>query len=87
MKASASEWVGRGARDLAANLSFFTRLPLPSSFHGKPEWARIAWAAPLAGALIGAIGGVTLLCARALDLPPTIISTLAVGAMAIATGA
>ena len=77
----------RVARDVAANLSFFTRLPAPFATHEAPDWRRIAWAAPLAGALVGAIGGLTAVIASALALPTWICATLGVGALVAATGA
>ncbi len=85
MAASASGLVDRCFSDVAANLRFFTRLPTPGNY-GAPDWARIAWAAPIAGAIVGAIGALTLEVARQLALPAWIDATLAVGAVALATG-
>jgi adenosylcobinamide-GDP ribazoletransferase len=77
----------RGIGDLAANLAFFTRLPIPNRTHAAPDWPRIAWAAPIAGAVVGAIGGLALGVAHALALPPLLSATLAIGALALTTGA
>jgi len=54
--------------------------------HAAPDFARIAWAAPLAGAVVGLIGGAVLLLAQALALPAFLASALAFVAMAFATG-
>jgi len=77
----------RAARDTLACLRFFTRLPLPPGATGAPDWGRIAWAAPLAGAMVGAIGGLALLVAQQLSLPPFVGATFAIGALVLATGA
>jgi adenosylcobinamide-GDP ribazoletransferase len=84
---SAAGPIRRLAGDLAANLGFFTLLPLPVSARMKPDWPRIAWAAPLAGAAIGACGGVALELARMMELPPLVGATLAIGALSWLTGA
>jgi adenosylcobinamide-GDP ribazoletransferase len=74
--------------DVAANLGFFTRLPSPAFAQAKPDWPQIAWAAPLAGAIVGAIGGLTLgIALVGLDLPPMVSATLAVAALTLVTGA
>jgi adenosylcobinamide-GDP ribazoletransferase len=46
----------------------------------------MAWAAPLAGAVIGAIGGIALIVAYELSLPPFICAALAIAALAATTG-
>ncbi len=78
---------GRLTRDLTANLRFFTRLPLPAIESGPPDWPRIAWAAPLAGAIVGAIGGFSLIVTDELSLPPFVGAALAVAALVATTGA
>ncbi len=79
-------WLRLGA-DLGANVRFFTRLPWPGSDHARPDFERIAWAAPLAGALVGLVGAVALALAHALRLPNSMSATLALAAMIAATGA
>ena len=83
----ASDLAGRAFRDLAGNLRFFTRLPLPSADGGPPDWPRMAWAAPLAGAVIGAIGGAALIAGSDLSLPPFVCAAFAVAVLTAVTGA
>jgi adenosylcobinamide-GDP ribazoletransferase len=73
--------------DLGANVRFFTRLPWPGVEASRPDFARIAWAAPLAGALVGLAGAVALTLAHALRLPGVISATIALAAMILVTGA
>jgi len=73
--------------DVGVNLGFFTRLPLPLSAYGAPNWRDVAWAAPLAGALVGAIGAAVLVVGQWLALPSLMSATFAVGALALTTGA
>jgi len=77
---------GRLIADVADNLRFFTRLPFAGAA-GPPDFRRIGWAAPLAGALIGALGGATLIAARGLGFPTLLSATLAVTAQILVTGA
>jgi len=82
----------RAARDLLACLRFFTRLPLPAPAfeapaHGAPDLSRIGWMAPVAGALIGAVGALALIIAQGLALPHFIGAALAVAALVGVTGA
>jgi len=72
--------------DVADNLRFFTRLPLGGRGLA-PDFRRIGWAAPLAGALIGVIGAAVLVIARAIGFPSLLSATLAVLAEIAATGA
>jgi cobalamin synthase len=72
--------------DVAENLRFFTRLPLGRATCA-PDFRRIGWAAPLAGAGVGAIGALGLVGARALGFPSLLSATLAVILQIIATGA
>ena len=87
-----SALIARAWRDVAENLRFFSALPTPS--HGaEPEagaglnLARIAWATPIAGALIGAVGAIAFGLAVLLRLPPLLGAAFAVAALALATGA
>jgi len=47
----------------------------------------MAWAAPLAGAIIGAIGGAALIACHDLSLPPFLCAAFAVAGLALMTGA
>ncbi len=76
----------RFVADLADNLRFFTRLPLRGPARA-PDFQRIAWAAPLAGALMGAIGAVLLVAAREVGFSGLMSATLAVAAQVALTGA
>lgn len=79
--------LGDGLSDIKASIAFLTRLPLP---RGAPvagvDVARAAWAFPLAGALIGLIGGVVYALAHKLGLPPWPAAGLGVAATMLATG-
>jgi len=68
-------------------LRFFSRLPSGHSPHVKPDLGRIAMVLPLASLVIG-IGPALLLVGGVwIGLPSSFAATLAVGAMAIASGA
>jgi adenosylcobinamide-GDP ribazoletransferase len=79
----------RARRDVAAALRFFSILPAPRGGASEPSFdlARAAWAAPVAGALIGAVGAVALGVAALLRLPPFVAAALAVATLAATTGA
>ncbi|MFG1363126.1 adenosylcobinamide-GDP ribazoletransferase [Xanthobacter versatilis] len=82
----------RIAQDLVAALRFYSRLPLPAGrddpdAFAVPSLDRIAYAIPLAGAVIGLIGAVVLVGALALKLPAFLASVLAVTALVLTTGA
>src|ERR1700677_2723291 len=85
--ARATALAGRAAGDVLSSLRFFTRLPLPTRETEPPDWAQIAWSAPFAGAIVGAIGGLALVVANELSLPPFLAATLAIAALALTTGA
>ncbi len=78
--------VASAARDVADALRFFTRLPLPAASAGPLDFNRFAWAAPVAGGIIGLIGSVALAFAELLGLPPLLGASLATAAMVGATG-
>ena len=78
--------VARALGDFAENLRFFTRLPLGVGDRA-PDFRRVGWAAPLAGALVGALGALVLGGARALSLPARLSAGVAVAAQLAATGA
>lgn len=52
-----------------------------------PDFSRVSWATPVAGAVIGAFGAVVLLFAAIVDLPAVVAAGGAVGALALVTGA
>jgi adenosylcobinamide-GDP ribazoletransferase len=75
-------------RDVGDALRFFTRLPA-----GAPagdvslDIDRIAWAAPVAGLIVGLIGSGVLALAQGLGLPLLLRAGLATAALVAATGA
>ncbi|MCX5514659.1 adenosylcobinamide-GDP ribazoletransferase [Kaistia algarum] len=77
-------------RDLAAATAFLTVVPSmgDEAKSGQlPDFRRAARAFPLVGALVGAVGGIVLLLASALHLPPLAAALLAVVATIALTGA
>src|SRR5215472_1304209 len=76
-------WLG----DLRVAVAFFTRLPVAGPPVDGAAVARAAWAAPLVGALIGALSGLAFFIAWRLNLPPFCCATLAVGTSLALTGA
>ena len=92
LPASPGEATRAAARDLAACLRFFSRLPLPrlsveASPHAPPDLSRLARMVPIAGAILGAIGALALSLADGLGLPPFLCAGLAVAALVILSGA
>lgn len=78
--------------DVPAALRFLTRLPVPRLAHegsvdGPPDIERLGPAFPLAAALIGLTGALALLIGHGLNFGDFISATLAVGVLAIVTGA
>lgn len=76
------------AEDFKASTAFLTRLPADwLALEGaRPEFRRAARAFPLVGALVGAVGGLTLVIATWLHIPMLVTAALAVMAMMIFTG-
>jgi adenosylcobinamide-GDP ribazoletransferase len=75
-------------RDIADALRFFTRLGVSESGSSATlDIDRIAWAAPVAGAVVGLIGGLVLGLTALLGLPLLLRSGLATAAMVVTTGA
>lgn len=70
--------------DLRAGLAFCTRLPV--SAPGGARLADAAWTFPVAGAVVGLIGGAVFVGCAILDLPALVSATLAVAMTALATG-
>ena len=80
--------LARAARDIADALRFFTRLNLGAPAPAAPlDIARIAWAAPVAGAVVGLIGALVLALTALLGLPLPLRAGLATAALVAATGA
>ncbi|MEP9347677.1 adenosylcobinamide-GDP ribazoletransferase [Xanthobacter sp. KR7-225] len=82
----------RIAEDLLAALRFYSRLPVApkaqgAGAYGPPDLDRIAYAIPLAGAVIGLIGAAMLLIGDAAGFGGDLAAVLAVAAMVLATGA
>ena len=76
-------------QDLAAALRFYSRLPLPArddTAFAPPDINRIAYAVPLAGAVLGLIGALVLILAMAVKLPAFLAAVLSVAVLALATG-
>jgi len=85
--AAAARLVARARRDLAASLRFFSILPLPAPADpAGPAFSLFAWAAPLAGALIGALAALALALALWLRLPPTLAAVAAVATLVLVCG-
>ncbi|MEX0852840.1 MAG: adenosylcobinamide-GDP ribazoletransferase [Bauldia sp.] len=86
---SGSTTLGALVGDLQAAIVFLTRLP-PSvvgvEAGGRPDFRRGARAFPVAGALIGAVGGSVVIGAAILGLPPLVSAGLAVAATMLLTG-
>ncbi len=72
--------------DVCDALRFFTRLPLPAAPPAPLDFNRIAWAAPVAGALAGAVGAAVLALTQALGLPALLSAALATASLVAATG-
>lgn len=82
----------RIADDLLVALRFYSRLPVApkagaADAYGPPDLDRIAYAIPLAGAVIGLIGGATLLLGHWAGFGTDPAAVLAVAVMVLATGA
>ena len=76
----------RPARDVLLCLGFFTRLPVPAVAWSAGDLASAIWAAPLAGAVVGAAGAAAYAAGDALGLPPTAAAGLALAATMLLTG-
>jgi adenosylcobinamide-GDP ribazoletransferase len=77
---------------LGASLRFLTRLPVPTlgpndDSSRLPDLSRTAWAFPLAGAVVGLVGGATLWIASWIGLAALPAAALAITASIAATGA
>ena len=82
----------QAACDIVACLRFYSRLPVPPlPFERQPfamlDFSRAIIMLPVAGGLIGALGGLALVVASKLHLPPLIAAILGLAALVLATGA
>ena len=75
--------------ELFAALTFLTRLPLgrAQADAPPPSLADASWAFPVAGVVIGAIGGIAFVIARGLALPALAAALIAVATTALVSGA
>ena len=83
-------------RDMIAWLRFYLILPIPpiageseaeAASRTEPTSPAAVQAIPLAGAVVGALGGAVLLIAAYAQLPPFIVAVLALGVLVLVTGA
>jgi adenosylcobinamide-GDP ribazoletransferase len=72
--------------DFAGALRFFSRVPIPGPMESG-DFRRSLRLAPLAGALLGLIGGLVFVAALGLRLPAAAAALLALGCGALVTGA
>lgn len=80
------------AQDLFVCLRFWSRLPVPvlpweADPHGPPDFARACRMLPVAGAVIGAVGALTLWVAHGLGLPAQLAAGLTLACLVYVTGA
>lgn len=73
--------------DILNFLRFYSRLPIGDHAHAPLDFARMALALPIAGALIGATGAAGLIVARICHLPPLVCAIVGVAVLVLATGA
>lgn len=78
---------GNPLGDVAACIGFYTRLPAGLLSAPSADFALAQWAAPVAGLLVGAIGGTALLIASWIGLPPLVAALIAIAATMLGTGA
>ena len=83
-------------RDLLAWLRFYLILPIPpfageseaeAASRAEPASPAAVQAIPLAGAVVGALGGIVLVLAAYAQLPVFVVAVLALGFLALVTGA
>ncbi|MBL6936473.1 MAG: adenosylcobinamide-GDP ribazoletransferase [Alphaproteobacteria bacterium] len=68
-------------------MMLLTRIPTGGAGVGSATFARALWAYPLAGALVGSLGGLTYWGVLAAHLSPLVAAGLAVGVTMLASGA
>ncbi|MDW6020558.1 adenosylcobinamide-GDP ribazoletransferase [Mesorhizobium sp. BAC0120] len=72
--------------DIAACIGFFTRLPVAGLGFREVSFANALWAAPVAGAIVGILAGLTFGIASWMALPPTLSAVAALAVALITTG-
>lgn len=80
------------AQDLFAALRFYSRLPTPRPADEAKAWAppdmdRMAYAIPLAGTVMGLLGGLALYMGALAGFPDFLSATLALTVLVLASGA
>ena len=83
MATARGSWVA----DTLASLGLLTRLPVPPVDPARTHGADAAWAWPLAGLAVGALGALAASVASALGLPAPVAALLLVAAQVVSTGA
>ncbi|GLI93734.1 adenosylcobinamide-GDP ribazoletransferase [Methylocystis echinoides] len=75
--------------DIRACLRFYTRLPIGvgRDGHAMPDFSRLCWATPIAGACVGALGAAALWLSASFGLPAMVAATATVCVQALVTGA
>lgn len=73
--------------DLAACLTFYTRLPVTGPDPAENDFAAAQWAAPLAGLAVALCGAAAFAIAALLALPAMLCGVIAVAATMLASGA
>lgn len=73
--------------DTISSLGFLSRLPLPASLNNHDSFPSSTRAFPLAGGILGFLGGIALFIADALHLPALACGFIAIGTLAAMTGA
>lgn len=76
----------RIAADIAACLGFYSRLPVARLHLPEVKFAEAQWAAPIAGAVIGALAGAAYGLTTWLSLPPMLAAALTLGFVLLVTG-
>jgi adenosylcobinamide-GDP ribazoletransferase len=80
-------WPADRAKDIAAALTFLTRIPLPIAASGAGfDLGRAVWAFPLAGLVVGLIGAAVYALAHKCGLPDWPSAALSVASTLVATG-
>ncbi len=75
--------------DLSASLAFLTRFPtgwLGATSGERPDFRRASRMFPVVGAIVGLVGGIVLVAASYLGVPPLVAAALAIAATMLSTG-
>jgi adenosylcobinamide-GDP ribazoletransferase len=74
--------------DVRGCLRFYSRLPVRAvnGDHAMPDFARISWATPIAGAIIGAIAAGVVVAAKIAHLPTVVAAAMSVSTLMLVTG-